>query len=319
MIAAIHKLLEPDTAGDPITGIKWSRKTTRKLSEELNKAGVAVSHTTVARLLEQLDYRLRVNRKQVARANHPQRNEQFEYIRAARRHCGEQDIPVISVDSKKRELVGCFKNAGSVWAQNPRPVNDHDFRSDAAGVALPYGIHDVRANRGEIFVGTSHDTPVFAVTAIARWWAATGRWRYPHTAQLLILADGGGSNAARSRVWRHQIQHQIADAFGVTVTVSHYPPGTSKWNPIEHRLFAEISKHWAGEPLVSYETILNYIRTTTTAAGLTVNAAMLEGEYPTGVRVSDQEMQQLDFQRHIVCPLWNYTIAPQTRKCEVVS
>jgi hypothetical protein len=279
----------------------------------LRKVGLAVSHTTVARLLHQLNYRLRVNRKQLAGATHPQRNEQFEYIQTQRQLCAEQGFPVISVDTKKKELVGCFRNAGTLWAQRPRPVNDHDFRSDALGIAIPYGIYETPANCGGVFVGTSHNTPAFAVAAIARWWATEGRARHPHASHLLILADNGGSNGSRCRAWRYELQHQLVNPLHLTVTVSHYPPGTSKWNPIEHRLFAEISKNWAGEPLVSYETILNYIRTTKTATGLTVSAALLDGNYPTGIKISDEQMAQLDVRPHDICPMWNYTIRPQTR------
>ncbi len=312
-------MLEPDTAGDPITGIKWTRKTTHKISQELAQAGITVSHTTVARLLKELNYRLRVNRKQLAGTNHPQRNEQFEHIHSQRQLCEQKGIPVISVDSKKRELVGCFKNNGAVWAQSPQPVNDHDFRSQAIGMAISYGIYDMPANCGGVFVGTSHDTPAFAATAIARWWSTQGRARYPNASRLFILADNGGSNGSRCRAWRYELQHQLVNPFGLTVTVSHYPPGTSKWNPIEHRLFAEISKNWAGQPLVSYETILNCIATTKTLTGLTVSAALLDGNYATGVKITERQMAELNLQTHDVCPMWNYTIRPQHEKCEVVS
>ena len=302
-----------------MTGIKWTRKTTRNVGKELKKAGIGVSHTTVARLLKNLNYRLRVNRKQLAGTKHPQRNEQFEHINAQRHGCAQKGIPVISVDTKKKELVGCFKNPGTAWAASPHLVSDHDFRSQAIGIAIPYGIYDLPANRGGVFVGTSHDTPAFAVAAIARWWATDGRARYPNTSELFILADNGGSNGSRPHAWRYELQHQLVNPFGLTVSVSHYPPGTSKWNPIEHRLFSEISKNWAGEPLGSYETILNYIATTTTETGLTVSAALLDGEYPTGAKISDDQMEQLNLHPHEVCPKWNYTIQPQLEKCEVVS
>ena len=318
MITRIHALLEIDTAGDPITGLKWTRKTTRKISKELEKGGIAVSHTTVARLLRNLKYRLRVNHKKIAGSRNPQRNEQFEYIAFLRYLWKNSAIPVISVDTKKRELVGPFKNPGAVWSRTARAVLDHDFRSDAVGVAIQYGIYDLALNRGAIFVGDSHDTPDFAVDAIVSWWLGEGRCSYPGATQLLILADNGGSNGSSRRAWRYQLQSKLADRFGLTVTVCHYPPGTSKWNPIEHRLFAELSKNMAGEPLLSYETILNFIRTTSTETGLTVSATLLPGDYPTGMKISDGELKKLSIVRHDVCPLWNYTVHPRAENCEVI-
>lgn len=313
-------MLEPDTAGDPMTGLKWTRKTTRKISAELGKAGLGVSHTTVARLLGQLDYRLRVNHKKIAGNGHPQRNPQFEHIATQRRLCAQREIPLISVDTKKKELVGLFKNGGTVWSRQPRAVRDHDFRSEGMGMAIPYGIYDVEANRGAVFVGTSHDTADFALDAIAAWWRAEGSLRYPNAAQLFILADNGGSNGSTHHAWKYALQHKLADAFGITVTVCHYPPATSKWNPIEHRLFARISQNWAGEPLISYETIVNFIRTTTTETGLEVTATMLEGDYPTGVKISNRQMKQLSIEPGAICPQWNYTVRPRAAaKCEVIS
>ncbi len=319
MIARIHALLELDTAGDPMSGVKWTRKTTRKLSEELGKAGIAVSRTTVARLLRKLDDRLRVNHKKIAGSRNPQRNEQFEHITGVRYRWEHNAIPVISVDAKKRERVGPFKNPGTVWSRTARAVLDHDFRSDAEGVAVLYGIYDRHLNRGSLFVGNSHDTAQFAVDAIAQWWLAEGRLSYPGATALLILADNGGSKGSALRAWRYHLQSKLADRFRLTVTVCHYPPGTSKWNPIEHRLFAEISKNWAGEPLRSYETILNFIRTTKTQTGLSVSATLLPGEYPTGIKISDRQMKELLVTRHDVCPKWNYAVHPRTENCEVVS
>jgi hypothetical protein len=319
VITRIHALLEIDTAGDPITGLKWTRKTTRKISKELAKAGIAASHTTVARLLRKLEYRLRVNHKKIAGSRNPQRNEQFEYIGFLRHLWNHSAIPVISVDTKKRELIGPFKNSGAVWSTTARAVLDHDFRSDAVGVAIQYGIYDVTRNQGAIFVGDSHDTPDFATDAIVNWWRTEGRLWYPGATQLLILADNGGSNGSSRRAWRYQLQSKLADRFGLTVTVCHYPPGTSKWNPIEHRLFAEVSKNMAGEPLLSYETILNFIRTTSTETGLNVSATLLPGDYPTGMTISDGEMNKLSITPHDLCPKWNYTVHPRAENCEVVS
>ena len=306
----LHALLLPETAGDPMTGLKWTRKTTRRISDELGTAGLTVSRTTVARLLKDLHYALRVNHKKLAGSRHPQRNEQFEYLSAQRRYCEAQGRPWISVDTKKKELIGLFKNAGTVWAQHPRLVNDHDFRSTASGIAIPYGVFDAQANRGHLFVGTSHDTSAFAVASVAQWWATAGRRTYPGATELHILADGGGSNGARCRAWRYELQHRLCDSFGLTVTVGHYPPGTSKWNPIEHRLFSEVTKHWAGEPLESYDKMLNFIRTTTTTGGLVVNATLNDADFPTGIKISDDQMKQLNIRPHPVCPAWNYTISP---------
>jgi Rhodopirellula transposase DDE domain len=319
-VGRLHELLEPDTAGDPMTGLKWTRKTTRKISEELGKAGLCVSHTTVARLLEKLDYRLRVNHKKIAGNSHPQRNTQFEYIAVQRRRCERSAIPLISIDTKKKEVVGPFKNAGAVWSRSPRAVRDHDFRSEGVGMAIPYGIYDVRANRGAVFVGKSHDTADFALDSLAAWWRTEGSPRYPKATQLFILADNGGSNGSTHHAWRYALQRKLADPFGLTLTVCHYPPATSKWNPIEHRLFAQISRNWAGEPLTSYETIVNFIRKTTTETGLRVTATTLEGDYPTGVKIAKHEMKQLSIRPHDVCPQWNYTIRPRcAAKCEVIS
>jgi len=279
-----------------------------------------MSHTTVARLLRKLGYRLRVNHKKIAGKSHPQRNAQFEYIRSRRRRWERKSIPVISVDTKKKEMVGCFRNAGTLWSREARAVLDHDFRSDALGMAIPYGIYDTAANRGAVFVGNSHDTAAFALDSIVAWWRNEGRRRYPGATQVLILADNGGSNGSSHRAWRHALQYKLVDPFGLTVTVCHYPPGTSKWNPIEHRLFAQISRNWAGEPLTSFELLLNYIRTTTTETGLRVTANLRPGNYPTGIKVSAEDMKHLALKPHAFCPQWNYTIRPRTeRKCEIIS
>jgi len=299
-----------DTAGDPITGVKWSRRTTRKIAEELTALGIAVSKNTVGRLLKQLKFKLHVNRKQIASTKNPDRNQQFLYIGQQRERFVNQGLPVISVDTKKKEQMGNFKNAGSKWDREPVLVNDHDFRSEADGMAIPYGIYDTQANRGAVFVGTSHDTPAFAVDAIAQWWLKEGCQRYPFAGELFILADGGGSNGPRCRVWRKAIQDTICTPLGLIVTVSHYPPGASKWNPIEHRLFSQISKNWAGEPLTDIDKILNFIRTTKTESGLTVNAYLIPENYDTGIKISDAEMRQLNLVPHELLGRWNYTVRP---------
>ncbi len=302
--------MEHHTAGDPLTGLKWTRKTTLKISQELYTTGVDVSPKTVARLLKELKFSLRVNHKKLAGHSNPYRNQQFEYISRMRQRCERGGVPVISIDTKKKEMVGRFKNPGTTWERDPVAVLDHDFKKDAHGTAIPWGLYDTAANRGHVFVGTSHDTPAFAVTALARWWTRAGSRRYPQATRLLVLADGGGSNGPRNRAWKHQLQTRVCNRFGLTVTVCHYPPGTSKWNPIEHRLFSEISKNWAGQPLESYETILNFIRTTTTTTGLTVTATLLDGDYPTGVRTSDAQLAEVHLRRHRVLPMWNYTLVP---------
>jgi hypothetical protein len=302
--------MQHDTAGDPITGVKWSRRTTRKIAGQLATLGIAVSKNTVGRLLKKMDYKLRLNRKQIASTQSPTRNQQFVYIGEQRQRFASQSLPILSVDSKKKELIGAFKNPGAKWDRQPHLVNDHDFRSDADALATPRGIYDTQANRGSVFVGLSHDTPAFAVDTLAQWWLHEGRLRYPEAHEMLILADGGGSNGSRCRAWKKALQDRICNPFGLAVTVSHYPPGTSKWNPIEHRLFSEISKNWAGQPLIDLETMLNFIRTTKTQSGLTVTAYLLPENYDTGIKISDAEMRQLNLVQHDTLGIWNYTLHP---------
>jgi len=239
-----------------------------------------------------------------------ERNTQFEYISALRQSFEKHGNPVISVDTKKKEMVGNFKNNGQTWNDTPISVNDHDFRSDATGMAVPYGIYDTQANKGKIIVGISSDTPAFAVNAIERWWRTEGGKRYPTSNKLLILADSGGSNGVRPRAWKYNLQNVICNRHNLDVTVCHYPTGASKWNPIEHRLFSEISKNWAGKPLVNYETVLKYIRTTKTSTGLKVTAQLNKNTYAKGESISDEEMEQLTLAKHKVLPKLNYTLAP---------
>jgi hypothetical protein len=291
---------------------KWVRASLRRLSQELGQAGHAVSAPSVGRLLRKLGFGLRANLKsQETGSDHPDRDTQFAYIakrKAAFLAAGDQ---VISVDTKKKELIGNFKNAGQAWGEQAERVNVHDFRSEAEARAVPYGVYDVAKNRGWVMVGHSADTPEFAVEAIASWWQEEGRESYPEAKGMLILADSGGSNAARSRVFKQQIQEQLADRLGVEVTVCHYPRGCSKYNPLEHKLFSFISMNWAGKPLRSFEEMLAYIRATRTKAGLRVKAVLNEKEYAKGRRVSDAQMKKLNLERHEVCPEWNYTIRPR--------
>jgi hypothetical protein len=314
VIERIHELMKYDTAGDPISGLKWTHKTPAKIAQELRSLSIEVSPNTVARLLKQMDFKRRVNHKKVSTGSSDDRDEQFHHIAQLRKQFERQGLPILSVDTKKRELVGNFKNPGSAWRQQAIPVNDHDFRSDAEGIAIPYGVYDVQANRGTVFVGSSHDTSEFAVESIAKWWHKDGRSRYPQARRLLILADGGGSNSPQRRAWKHNLQTRLCDHHGLTVTVAHYPPGTSKYNPIEHRLFSEISKNWVGEPLVSYETILKFIETTTTSTGLEVKAYLDPETYPTKIKISDEQMSQLALSKHKTQPKRNYTLEPRNGK-----
>ena len=300
-----------DTAGDPVTGVKWTRRTTEKIAAELRTTGIDVCANTVARLLKGLNYRLRVNHKNLSRRSDPDRDAQFVYIAEQRERFAGQALPVVSVDTKHKELVGNFRNAGAAWTREPVEVNDHDFRSDAAGIAIPFGIYDLGANHGSLFVGTTHDTPQFAVDNLARWWVYDGRRRYPHATELLVLADGGGSNGYRTRAWKHALQQRLCDRHRLAVTVCHYPTGASKWNPIEHRMFSELSKNWAGRPLDSYETILNYARTTSTATGLKIKAYFIDKDYPKGIKISDQAMRELQLRPHDIQPRRNYTLTPR--------
>ncbi len=302
--------MEHDTAGDPITGLKWSRRTTQKIAKELNSIGIEVSASSVCRILKQMGFSLRSNRKSISRATSPARNEQFEYIAELREGFAQAGNPVISVDTKKKELVGLFKNPGTTWQRQPIPVNDHDFRSQAQGIAVPYGVYEPLRNRGHVFVGTCAETAEFAADSIAWWWRGAEK-DYADPKRLLILADGGGGNGARSRAWKTFVQKRLADQYRIPVTICHYPPGTSKWNPIEHRLFSEISKNWQGKPLDSYDTIINYIRTTTTASGLKVRARLVKKAYKKGIKISDAQFSQLSMQRHTTLPEWNYTILPR--------
>jgi len=303
-------LLRDATAGDPISGLKWTHKSTRKLSRALRRLGYAIGSDTVARLLRAHDFSLRTNRKRLAGTRDPDRDRQFRYLSRMRRLYLARGWPVISVDTKKKELVGNFKNPGRTWRQQPHDVLDHDFPSWAIGRGIPYGIYDEAHNDGYIVIGTSHDTPDFAVTAIRSWWRVVGRNRYPGAKRLLIQADGGGSNDSRKWAWKVGLQ-RLADEFQLIITVTHYPPGASKWNWIEHRMFSLISGNWAGEPLVSYEVMLKYVRTTRSATGFQCRARLDRSEYPTKVKVSKERRRGVRLKRRKVLPLWNYTIWPR--------
>lgn len=317
---ALEELVAPDTAGDPMNGQKWVRGSLRSLSARLTEAAHPVSPPTVGRLLRSLDYALHVNAKKIeASATHPDRAAQFDHITEQRQAFTDAGAPIVSVDTKKKELIGNFKNAGRTWRQEAEAVNVHDFRSQGMGRAVPYGIYDAVHNHGMVYVGSSGDTAQFAVEALVQWWQTRGQTAFPQASQLLILADGGGSNGCRNRLWKQQLQERLCDELGLTVTVCHYPPGCSKWNPIEHRLFGPISLNWAGAPLRTWETMLSYIRGTTTATGLAVDAERLDRDYATGLRVSDVEMAALNLTAHAVCPAWNYTLRPRSSAAALVS
>lgn len=307
-------LLKDHTAGYP-TGRRglWTGKRLAQIARELKRWKILVSPNTVRQLLHKLGYRLHANCKSLSKS-HPERDRQFRCLARRRRKFARLALPIISVDTKKKELVGPFKNPGRVWSLQPTPVRDHDFRSDALGIATPYGIFDLSRNHGSVFVGTSHDTPEFAAHNIAQWWRDIGRKNYPQASGLLILADSGGSNGARVRAWKWQLQEQLVDPFGLEVTVCHYPTGASKWNPIEHRLFSQISKHWAGHPLGSFDTVLRLIRQTKTRTGLRVTSRLVTRSFPTGQKVSDAQMRQLSLVSNSVLPTWNYTLLPRQNR-----
>jgi len=308
-------LLREDTAGDPTgKGGLWTGKRLRDISSELAQLGLCVCPNTVRRLLDEVDYALHANRKSLCAKTSPFRDQQFGLLNHQRQEFTLSGYPIISVDTKKKELVGQFKNHGRVGSRDPILVQDHDVRSQAKGLAIPYGIYDLHANRGRIIVGTSHDTSAFAVEAICQWWRREGRHRYPKAPELLILADSGGSNGARCRAWKLALQEKLVDAYQLGVTVCHYPTGASKWNPIEHRLFSEISKHWGGQPLTDYETVVRLIRSTRTQTGLAVNCTLNTKHYPTDIQISHQQMEALDLLKHPNLPEWNYTLLPRTTR-----
>ena len=291
---------------------KWHRSSLRHLAEEMTHLGHRASHTTIGRLLEKLHYSLKANEKRLSGANHPDRDRQFQYIAAQKASFKVAGLPIISVDAKKKELIGNFKNPGQEWCLKARAVNDHDFEQEALGKAVPYGIYDLQHNQGYVYVGQSADTPQFAVEALVRWWREVGQSLYPGADKILILADAGGSNGCRPRLWKQQLQELLADQLGLEVTVCHYPTGTSKWNPIEHRLFGLISMNWSGKPLVSFDFMLACIRGTHTDTGLQVEAFLVEKVYEKGIKVAKEIMETLKIEWHEVCPRWNYTIMPRS-------
>lgn len=294
--------------------MKWTRKTTQKIADELKRFGNSVCANTVGRLLKKLKFSLRVNHKKNesnSNVDPKERDKQFKYIFQVRKKAAKNGFPVISVDGKKKELIGDFKNSGRAYCREPENVNVYDFPSDATGKGVPYGIYDTRANDGFVIVGTNHDTPSFAVDSIEAWWKTKGKIKYSDTSEILVLADGGGSNSSRSRVWKYDLHKKICCKYGIKVTVCHYPPGCSKWNPIEHRLFSAISQNWAGVPLRSYETMINYINTTKNTKGLVVEAKLVPEYYEKGKQVTNDQMKSLPISCHDKFPKWNYTLSPE--------
>ena len=289
--------------------MKWTRKTLDKLASELARNQFHIGRMTVSRLLKQLRYAQRVNRKRLTRQRDPDRDRQMRHIARVRRAYEKAGKPVMSVDTKKKELIGNFRNAGRTWRRTPIEVLATDFASDAKGKAIPYGIYDVAYNTGFVVVGTSHETAQFAVNAIRYWWYDQGRHRYTDRTELLILADAGGANSSRSWVWKWELQ-QLADEIGLSIRVMHYPTGASKWNLVEHRLFSYISINWAGQPLISYETVLKYIRTTETQGGLRCQACLDRTVYATRRKITPEQRASINLTRHRVLPKWNYTIKP---------
>jgi hypothetical protein len=312
LLSALEALIEPATRGDPESPLRWTCKSTRRLADELTRRRHPVSVNTVAALLHQAGYSLQANRKTREGASHPDRNAQFEYINAQVRRFLDRGQPTISVDTKKKELVGDFKNAGREWhpAGRPEDVRVHDFIDKTLGKAIPYGVYDIFNNQGWVSVGIDHDTAQFAAASIRRWWTHMGQKRFPRARELLITADGGGSNGYRSRLWKVSLQ-ALADELDLTLHVCHFPPGTSKWNKIEHRLFSFITQNWRGRPLVSHQAIVNLIARTTTRAGLVVRAALDTRRYDTAIKVSNAELARLRLTQHPFHAEWNYALSPR--------
>ena len=311
----LERLIEPLTRGDPESPLRWTCKSLRKLADELAEGGHEVSHRLVGELLEQLGYSLQANRKTQEGSAHPDRNAQFEFINRRTQEEMALGHPVISVDTKKKELVGDFKNAGREYRPKgePQKVRVHDFIIPELGRANPYGVFDLAKNVGWVSVGVDHDTAAFAVESIRRWWRMMGAAHYPQAQRLQIFADGGGSNGSRVRLWKVELQ-KLAEELGFPIQVCHLPPGTSKWNKIEHRLFSFISQNWRGQPLISHEVIVSLIKATTTSKGLRVEAAVDDHQYPAGAKVTDEELAHVNLTRSEFHGEWNYTISPRQRQ-----
>lgn len=314
LLSALEALIDPVTRGDPESPLRWTCKSTRRLADELTRQQHPVGPRTVAALLKEAGYSLQANRKTREGGSHPDRNAQFEHIHAQVVAFHKQRQPVISVDTKKKELVGDFKNGGREWRPQgtPENVRVHDFIDKDLGKAIPYGVYDLASNEGWVSVGITHDTARFAVASIRRWWTEMGDARFPRARKLMITADGGGSNSSRNRLWKVALQ-ELADELDLRLQVCHFPPGTSKWNKIEHRMFSFITQNWRGKPLVSHQAIVNLIASTTTRAGLTVKAALDSNHYETKIKITDEELSLLKLKRDEFHGDWNYTLSPRRR------
>ncbi len=312
IVQDLEELLEPYMRGDPVSPLRWTCKSVGKLTQELNRKGYQIGTTKVCELLHELNYSLQSNRKTKEGESHPDRNAQFEYIYQLTKDYQRRGQPVISVDTKKKELIGNFKNQGKEWRPQgePHEVEVYDFLSKAEGKGIPYGVYDQTANQGWVSVGVDHDTAEFAGEIIKRWWYQMGLARYPTATELLIIADGGGSNGSRSRLWKIVLQ-RLADETRLSISMCHFPPGTSKWNKIEHRMFSHITQNWSGRPLVSYEVMVNLIADTRTETGLVINAALDKNSYPTGIKVSDEELASVNIKKADFHGEWNYQISPR--------
>jgi hypothetical protein len=309
----LEEMVSDEVAGSPEDEQRWVRSSVAKLSKRLRERGFPVGHNAVWAMLKRMGFSMRTNvRKRRGVSRDPEkRDEQFKYIASQRQAFREVGLPMISVDTKKKELIGNFRNKGRAWCREATEVEQYDFPTQGECLAVPFGVYDMARNTGFVVVGTSDNTPEFAASAIARWWQEEGWAVHAGAGQLLILADGGGGNGSRSRAWKVNLQEKVCDPFRLTVTVCHYPPGCSKWNPVEHRLFSQISKNWEGKPLRTLEVMLGYIRGTTTTTGLTVRATRDGGTYRKGQRVTKEQMDGLNLKAHAVCPDWNYTIGPR--------
>jgi transposase len=312
LVDALESLIEPETRGDPESPLRWTTTSTRQLAETLTGRGHSVSHSVVAKLLRALGYSLQGTRKTLEGSQHPDRDDQFRYINERAEEFLAAGDPVISVDTKKKELVGPFAQAGKEWHPQGEPVevSTYDFPDQADGKAIPYGVYDLADNSAWVSVGVDHDTSVFAVATIEKWWQHIGKEKYPNARRIFITADGGGSNGHRPWLWKHELA-RFATVTGLEVTVSHYPPGTSKWNKIEHRLFSRITHNWRGRPLETYQTIINLITNTTTATGLTVRCELDPNLYPTKIKLTDQQKNSIPLTQHLFHGDWNYTITPR--------
>lgn len=311
LVSDIEKIINGTTAGDPMKNLKWTCKSTRNISDELKKTGHQITHETVRSILKDRGYSLQTNKKMLSGKNHPDRNAQFEYINKSVNTFFKNNNPVISVDTKKKELVGNFSNNGKEWKKKGEAtkVLDHDFKSLGSGIAVPYGSYDVKRNEGFVNVGVSSDTAEFAVNSIWQWWRHFGKRSYKDSDELLICADGGGSNSSRSRAWKFYLQ-ELSNKIGIAITVCHYPPGTSKWNKIEHRMFSFISMNWKGKPLENYESILKLISETKTKGGLKIASRLDTKKYVKGKKVNKEDFSNLLLEFKSEFPLWNYTIKP---------